>query len=40
MDIAEDGSAARDTDPALIDISPVEPDPAAGTGPADGPCSD
>ncbi len=34
---ADDGSAARDTDPARIDIGPVDPDPAAGTGPADGP---
>jgi hypothetical protein len=34
---ADDGSAARDTDPTLIDIGPVGPDPAAGTGPADGP---
>ncbi len=36
---ADDGSAARDTDPAQID--PVDPDPAAGLGtdPADGPGS-
>ena len=37
---ADDGSAARATDPAQID--PVDPDPAAGlrAGPADGPGSD
>ena len=34
---ADDGSAARDTDPALIDFGSMDPDPAAGTGPADGP---
>ena len=37
---ADDGSAARETDHAQIDIGPVGPDPAAGTGPADGPSSD
>jgi hypothetical protein len=37
---ANDGSAARDIDPARIDIAPMDPDPAAGTGPADCPCSD
>jgi hypothetical protein len=37
---ADDGSAARDIGPARIDITPMDPDPAAGTGPADGPGSD
>ena len=37
---ADDGSAAVDTEPARIDISPMDPDLAAGTGPADGPGSD
>ena len=38
---ADDGSAAVDTDPARIHISPMDPDPAlaAGTGRADGPGS-
>ena len=40
VDHADDGSAARDTDPARIDIGPMDPDQAAGTGPADGPGSD
>ena len=37
---ADDGSAVRDTNHAQIDIGPVDPDPAAATGPADGPGSD
>ena len=38
---ADDGSTAVDTDPAWIDIGPMDPDPAlaAGTGPAYGPGS-
>jgi hypothetical protein len=38
--LADDGSAASDTDDALIDIGTVDPDQAAGIGPADGPGSD
>ncbi len=40
VELADHGSAARDTDHAQIDIGPVGPDPAAGTGPAGGPSSD